>query len=161
MAQLAETERTHIPMNTQFWKQRNVQKDKTTVDKHNYRSMIGKLLYLATVSRPEIALATSIFSRHIEEPQQSDWEAVRKIVSYLRQTSNLRLRLATKGNLQLQGYVDADWAMDPTDRKSTSGYIFQLRTSSIQWTCRKQHSTALSPTEAELIAATSALKDCR
>lgn len=51
----------------------------------------------------------------------------------------------------------ADLAGDTQDRKSTSGYIFQLGKSTIAWS-RKQSSTALS-TEAEYIAATYAIQE--
>lgn len=42
------------------------------------------------------------------------------------------------------------------DRKSTSGYVFQLGTKAISWSSKKQATVALSSTEAEYVAATSA-----
>ena len=44
---------------------------------------------------------------------------------------------------------DADWARDPTDRKSTTSYCFLLGSSLISWRSKKQTHVARSSTEAE------------
>ncbi|KAJ8499382.1 hypothetical protein OPV22_009934 [Ensete ventricosum] len=49
-----------------------------------------------------------------------------------------------------------DWAGDLDDRKSTSGNIFSLGSGAISWSSKKQATTALSTSEAEYVAATSA-----
>ncbi len=50
------------------------------------------------------------------------------------------------------GYVDADFAGDKIDRKSTSGYIFKLFNSPIIWGTRKQKIIADSTASAEYVA---------
>ena len=47
------------------------------------------------------------------------------------------------------GFSDSDWAGDLDDRKSTSGYIFQVGGTAITWKSRKQSCVALSMAEAE------------
>jgi hypothetical protein len=59
----------------------------------------------------------------------------------------------------LKGFVDADWASDVNDRKSTSGFVFVLAGGAISWGLKKQSAVALSSTEAEYIAATHAAKE--
>ena len=54
---------------------------------------------------------------------------------------------------------DADWAGDQEDRKSSSGYLFQMAGGPVSWRSRKQDSVALSTSEAEYIALSSAAQE--
>ena len=49
----------------------------------------------------------------------------------------------------LRAFSYADWAGDPTDRKSITGYCFLLGSSLISWRSKKQTFVACSSTEAE------------
>ncbi|KFD63722.1 hypothetical protein M514_24075 [Trichuris suis] len=117
-----------------------------------YRQVIGSLLYIATVSRPDIALAVGLLCRRVESPTEYDWKSAKRVLRYLAGTKELKLCLSAMSNPVLQGYVDADWAGDRTDRKSTSAYLFQFGESIISWSTKKQTTVALSSTEAEYIA---------
>ena len=50
---------------------------------------------------------------------------------------------------KLVGYIDADWAGDTSDRRSTSGYMFSLGSTTVAWSSKKQPIVALSSTEVE------------
>jgi len=82
---------------------------------------------------------------------------------YLEGTVNYGIVLgASEGsgnNMILECYVDADWAGDKTDRKSTSGYVTFLDKSLVSWKCEKQAVVAQSTTEAELISANSGARE--
>uniref|UniRef100_A0A5S6QJM5 Reverse transcriptase Ty1/copia-type domain-containing protein n=1 Tax=Trichuris muris TaxID=70415 RepID=A0A5S6QJM5_TRIMR len=78
---------------------------------------------------------------------------------YLGATKHVKLRLSSAGELELRCYVDADWAGDRVDRKSTTGFVFQLGSSVVAWTSRKQSTVALSSTEAEYMAASCACRE--
>ena len=54
------------------------------------------------------------------------------------------------------GYSDADWAGDVDTRRSTSGYVFQIGSSTVSWSSRKQATVWKSSTEAEYAALSSA-----
>ena len=58
-------------------------------------------------------------------------------------------------DFKLTGYTEGDWAGSIDDRKSTSGYVFQLGSKSISCSSKKQATVALSLSEAEYISATS------
>lgn len=60
----------------------------------------------------------------------------------------------------LQGYVDTDYANDVADRKSTSGYLFQVYGSTVCWVTRKQATVSLSSKEAEYQSLASAVQEC-
>lgn len=79
---------------------------------------------------------------------------LKRVVRYLLGTENYELRLdggEAKG-LPLSGYSDADWAGDSQDRKSTSGFLFQVGQATVSWASRKQNCVATSTMEAEYIA---------
>jgi hypothetical protein len=50
-------------------------------------------------------------------------------------------------------YTDSDWASNPQDRKSVSGYIAHLGGAAIDWHSKRQPTVAKSSAEAEYVAA--------
>eukprot|EP00253_Pinus_taeda_P014965 PITA_14965 len=61
--------------------------------------------------------------------------------------------------LDIHGFVDADWAGDLDQRRSTSGYVFNLFGGATSWMSKKQSVVALSTTKAEYMVATHASKE--
>ena len=79
--------------------------------------------------------------------------AAKRVLRYLKGTKNFALQFISNHtpNLKLYGYTDADWAGNPTDRKSISGFIFFLG-APISWKSKKQSIIATLTTEAEYTA---------
>ncbi|XP_058445651.1 uncharacterized protein LOC131426903 [Malaya genurostris] len=122
-------------------------------DNEEYRSLIGSLLYLATNSRPDIAACVGILSRKLSCPSEVDWRESQRILRYLAYTVNYKLQLGNlEDEFELIGYCDADWAGDPSDRKSCSGYVFRIGEATVSWASRKQSCVTLSTMEAEYVA---------
>ncbi|CAM8956844.1 unnamed protein product [Rhodiola kirilowii] len=117
-----------------------------------YRGMIGSLLYL-TASRPDIMFSVCQCARFQAEPRESHVKAVKRILRYLKGTEKLVLWYPRVKSLKLEGFTDADFAGDRTDRKSTSGMAQFLGSCLVSWGSKKQNSVALSTAEAEYIAA--------
>uniref|UniRef100_A0A2N9J2F8 Integrase catalytic domain-containing protein n=1 Tax=Fagus sylvatica TaxID=28930 RepID=A0A2N9J2F8_FAGSY len=109
---------------------------------------IGSLVYL-TVTRPDISYAVHIVSQFMAAPRSLHYAAVLRILRYLKGTLFHGLHFSSQSSLTLQAYSDADWAGDPTDRRSTTGYCFLLGDSLISWRSKKQSVVARSSTEAE------------
>eukprot|EP00253_Pinus_taeda_P010617 PITA_10617 len=65
------------------------------------------------------------------------------------------LGMWTEG-VKLQGFMDADWASSPSDKKSTSRGIFNLGSDAVSWYSWKQRSVALSTVEIKYMAASQA-----
>ena len=65
----------------------------------------------------------------------------------------------SKGQAQLDGYCDSDWAGDLDNRRSTSGYVFMLAGAAVSWKSRRQPTVALSSTEAEYMVVTKASEE--
>ncbi|XP_075157670.1 uncharacterized protein LOC142230938 [Haematobia irritans] len=112
-------------------------------------------------SRPDIAACVYILARKVNELCQEDWLEIKRVLKYLKGTADHFLRLSKPGHdaNDLQGYAYASWAEDAKDRKSNSGYIFQINGGAISWSFRKQTSVSLSSTEAEFIALSEACKE--
>ena len=131
-----------------------------SVDQAQYQSAVGSLLYLSTRTRPDITYAVSNVARFCAKPTQQHWIAVKRILRYLKGTPNFGLLYSKKslGDLCV-GYSDADWAGDIDDRKSTSGYVFQIGGTAVSWRSKKQTCVALSTAEAEYMALASAAQE--
>jgi len=80
---------------------------------------------------------------------------------YLRHTANLAIQYNASDSEATMpiGYTDSDFAGDPDDRKSTSGYVFMLAGGAITWRARKQPLVTFSTVEAEYIGASDAAKE--
>lgn len=103
-----------------------------------YQEAVGSLLFLAQISRPDIAYAVHSVSRFNNNPNQIHWTAVKRIMRYLKGTLQFKLEYSKDGNNEIVGFSDADWANDEQDRHSVSGYVFKLANGPISWKCTKQ-----------------------
>jgi hypothetical protein len=63
-------------------------------------------------------------------------------------------------DLMMQGWTNSDYAGDYDDRKSTSGYVFTMRSSVVCWSSKKQPIVTLSTSEAEFVSAASSACQC-
>ena len=97
-----------------------------------YRRLVGKLNYL-TIIRPNISFAVSVLSQFMKDPRLPHWEAIIRIVRYLKAHPGRGLLYKANGHLQVEAYTDADWAGSPLDRKSSIGYCTFLGGNLITW----------------------------
>jgi hypothetical protein len=121
----------------------------SAADHAKYRAIIGAILYLAQVSRPDVAVAVGYLSRVLESPTEACLAAAMRVLHYLVGTKALGLRWTIGGSETLTGMSDSDWAVV----KSTSGYTFFLAQAAIAFIAKKQASIAMSSTESEIMAA--------
>lgn len=124
-----------------------------------YQQAVGKLLFAAQVSRPDIQFAVNMVSRFNKNPGRAHWNAVKRIMRYIRGTVGMKLTYRRGDSLGLHGFCDADWASDGTDRKSVTGYVYKMQGGAISWMSKKQATVALSTTEAEYMAMSTATQE--
>ena len=137
------------------------------IDTWNYRSAIGMLLYLASNTRPEITFAVNQCARFAANPTRKHEEAVKRIGRYLKGTRKKGLIMAPTKKVQLDLWVDADFAGlwghespdSPMSVYSRTGYVITLGNVPIIWKSKLQTEIALSTMEAEYIAASTAMRE--
>ena len=126
-----------------------------------YRELVGSLLYLQQVSRPDISFIVNILSRFMSKPTKYTWELGKKVLRYLQGSRNFCLNYYKSEDIQLQGMCDADYAR-AMNRKSISGYVYVLneQSSPISWSSKRQKLTSLSTCNSEFIALSAAVCEC-
>lgn len=123
-----------------------------------YREAIGSLLYAAQVTRPDINFSVILLSRFCENPKWAHWMAAKRIMRYLKATSDWKLTYGPNCT-EIVGYCDSDYAGDIDDRKSTSGYVFIKNGAALCWQTKKQKIVAQSTAEAEFTSLAFAAKE--
>ena len=118
-----------------------------------YRRLVGRLVYLA-ITRPDLCYAVHLLAQFLGQPRQCHWEAVVRLVRYLKGTSGQGLLLSNDSDLHLDVYCNSDYQTCSKTRRSLSGYvvllgILDLGKSPICWKKKKQERVSLSSAEAE------------
>jgi len=145
----------------------------------SFRSAIGSLLFIALCTRPDIASSVAVLARHAETPGKQHVRALRRVIEYLYCTKELGITYRRNAATPLDTPVVMERAIHPLDwdrrqplvtfsdadyagaydRRSTSGYVVFLHGGPVVWASRIRKVTAQSTVEAEVIAATEAVKE--
>src|SRR5882724_10961709 len=116
-----------------------------------YQALTGSLTYAAMSMQPDIGYITQYLSQSNKNPSERDWLAAKRVLRYLKGTKDTGIvyrREATMegsnfGHMTPWAFCDANYAEDPRDRRSTSGFVFMLANGPITWKLKKQASVAL------------------
>ena len=135
-----------------------------------YLSIVGALLYLSTMSRPDIAYHMSVLCSFMQNPSMQCYEAAQSLLLYVGKTRNLCIRytrnfgvpdslanhvenIRNKGGLH--AFCDSTWTVP----KSTCGYSVFMSGGPIAWMSRKLNLVADSTALAEYSCASSCSKE--
>ena len=161
---LENSKATAVPLAGHF-KLSNEQCPKTEFERREmekvpYAVAVGCLMYIMVSTRPDIAHSLSVLSRYMSNPGLEHWNTLKWLMRYLKGTSKYGLIYQRDpGKVVLNGYVDADYASNKDNRRSTTAYVFVLNKSCISWKSQQQQVVALSTTESEFMATTEAFKE--
>ena len=95
-----------------------------------YRRLVDSLVYL-TVTHPDISYAVHQVRQYLPALRSTHYAVVLRILQYLKGTLFYGLFYSAQFPLVLRAFFDVDWAEDPTNRRSTTGYCFLLGSSLI------------------------------
>ncbi|CAI7887691.1 unnamed protein product [Closterium sp. NIES-53] len=94
-----------------------------------YQQQLGCLLFAAVTCRPDLSYVVSQLAQYLRRPKGENLLDLRRALQYFISTSDVGLtyeaNLST--TLQIHGYVDADHAGDADNRRSRTGFTFQLQ----------------------------------
>ena len=87
--------------------------------------------------RPDIYFVVNTLSQFLINLRHLHLIASKHILRYLKGTFDYGLKYKTNQKINLEGYVDPDWAGSSIDRESTSGCCFSMGSGVISWFSRK------------------------
>ena len=118
-----------------------------------FRSLVGHLMWLANQTRPDILNAVRVVARYSAAPKLSRWQAALHIVMYIKPTSTYGIifQRGLGNGVQLELYVDANYAHEANDRRSVFGGVIMCAGAFVCFYSRRQKSIALSSMEAEYV----------
>ncbi|KAA3470481.1 Retrovirus-related Pol polyprotein from transposon TNT 1-94 [Gossypium australe] len=127
-------------------------KEGIKVDATQFKQMMRSLMYL-TATRPDLMFIVSLISCFMANPTQLHFAAAKRVLRYLKGTTDYGVFYKKGGASEMVAYTDSDYAEDKEDSKSTSGYAFMMCGGAVAWSSRKQRIITLSTTEAKFVAA--------
>ena len=67
--------------------------DEQSVNLQDYQAVTGCLTYATTISRPDLATSVGILSKLLSNPGQNHWEAVKRVLRFIKGSLNVGLKL--------------------------------------------------------------------
>nr|GFA89879.1 retrovirus-related Pol polyprotein from transposon TNT 1-94 [Tanacetum cinerariifolium] len=103
----------------------------------------------------------SIIGGYLANLGKNHWEAVKWILKYLKAIVDVGLVYGRDQgkHVDVDSFVDADYAKDPDKGRSIIGYVFMVHGCVVSWKATLQHVVALSTTEAEYMVLTEVVKE--
>ena len=126
-----------------------------------YLSLVGSLVYIANLARPDISFSVHLLAKQNAKPSKRHMSIARDVLGYLWHSRSKGLvfhrgQLVNGGEdkkkLSLIGCSDADYANDRSNCKSVSGGVIFLEGMIVDYFCKKQAHVSRSTMEAEFIA---------
>jgi len=131
-----------------------------------FQRIVGALNYAAISIRLDIAFAVNTLARYMQNPGEAHLTAAKRVLRYLRHTPEIGLVLGGRQTSDTDAttidvWSDADWATNPDNRRSITGYVIQVNGSIISWQSKQQTVVAKSTCEAETYALSAAVSESK
>jgi len=126
-----------------------------------YQEIIGSVQYAVLRTRPDLAFATSVLSRFLQNPSPFHMLSAKRLLRYLKATRTVGITYGGPeyADLDIHAYTDSDWAGCRATRRSTSGYVFFLAGGPVSWSSKRQAIVTHSSTEAEYYGLSNASRE--
>ena len=143
--------------------------DKLPSEEWSYSSILGGILYVANLTRPDIAFAANRLTRYLKNPNSAHCQALKRLVRYLYHTREIGVRYSSGSSnpFRLSAAADASFADCEDTKRSTLGWCqwiggYDGKPSGVlTWGSRIGRNVALSTTESEVQAGLELLRDVK
>ena len=122
------------------------------INMKDYRSMVGKIMYLSTKLAPDLGNAARDLAQHLSNPGEEHWKALDRMVGHIKMRPYEGLIYSRPKELRPISMVDSDYAENTDNRRSISSGLHTLGGTLVHWESKTQHVVTLSSTEAEYIS---------
>lgn len=125
-----------------------------------YQERVGSLMYVAVMTRPDIARAAAQLARFLTNPSPEHCAEADQCIRYLYSTRHLAI--VYDGSYTGEALViasDASFADDIETRRSSQGYVMMLFNGPVVWKAGLQDTVTTSTTEAEILSLERAAKE--
>ena len=107
------------------------------IDEANkYRSLVGSLLHIARMTRPDIQYAVNRLSRYVQNTSKNAILVLKHLIRFMSRTKSAALFYPRINNAALTASSDSSWG-SATPSKGTTGNLFLLDDSPIAWWSKK------------------------
>jgi len=106
------------------------------IDVHAYRRMIGRLMYL-TNAWLDITFSVQQLSQFLDKPTISHYNAVIRILRYIKGVSSLDLFFSCSNFAHLKTFCYSDWGTCSDLRQSVTSFSVCLKNSLMSWKIKK------------------------
>ncbi len=113
-----------------------------------YKHIVGSLIYM-TITRPYLNYVVGMVSQFMQTPRKPHLDVVKRILKYIKHTLQCGIFYEAKSQLQIHGYMNANWVSNVSNRISTSGFMFSFGNGAVSWNSKKQPIVALSNIKVE------------
>ena len=136
----------------------------TPNEKTTYHEMIGSLMYLSTMTWPNITYAVSTLSQYLDSPHTTHLEAIKWVFYYLTRTRHLCLILSShclSSGSNINGVLGFSTLTGASHlhQHSISRFAFYVGIRAVSWSMKKQPIITLLSTKSEYVTLTHAMKD--
>jgi len=113
-----------------------------------FHNIIGTLQYI-TFTLSDLSFSINKLSQFMHQPTQIHFQQLKRVMQYLKFTTNYGLKLKKPAHMKLHAFSAADWGGNLDDHTSTSAFIIYFGGNSVSWLSKRQRIVARSSTEAE------------
>jgi hypothetical protein len=124
----------------------------------DYQSKVGSIMFFASTTRPDLSYSVGRLSQGNLKPTVSHLQQLKRTQGYISTHPSTGILypstpVGRSASITLAGYTDASYI------PCISGWVFTINGGAVSWSSRKQKGTALSSTEAEIVAMTSGTQE--